>query len=157
MNKINTIAIGTLLSIGATTIIGTPASAVTINLGGSSYEVTTIEGSFDDNQTLLEDQPWWTGGSNSLANDAAGQVDNQLGLPNNSNSWGPYFAYSFSGGTVMFSAFNGSSVDGNADIGSSASRTYAVVNEVPEPMTILGTLLAGSIGIVMNKKTKTVN
>lgn len=66
-----------------------PGYAVTVDVVGDTYDVTTITGSFLDNQTLLEDQVWW--GDSALALDFAGAVGSLLGFPN--LDIGPFFAF----------------------------------------------------------------
>ncbi len=61
-------------------IAPTEAKAVTITLDGTDYEVTTILTSFDDNETLLESQPWW--GNDTFAESAAEQVGLNFGFTN---------------------------------------------------------------------------
>ncbi len=35
------------------------ADAITVTVAGTTYELGTTTGSFDDNATLLQSQPWW--------------------------------------------------------------------------------------------------
>ena len=38
------------------------ARALTVTVDGTTYELSTINGTYNDNQVLLQSQPWWTGG-----------------------------------------------------------------------------------------------
>lgn len=57
------------------------ASAVIVNVGGTDYDVSTFEGSYDNNVSRFTttEMPWW--GNQSLAQTFATEVGTQLGLP----------------------------------------------------------------------------
>jgi hypothetical protein len=67
------------------------AHAVTVSVGGTTYDVTTFTGSYDDNISRFNttEMPWL--GSASLASDLAAKIGSNLGLPN--SGAGPFFTY----------------------------------------------------------------
>ena len=170
MNKVFATIATASIAVGTATFITPEASAVTISLNGTDYEITTIEGSFNENQALLESQIWFNDGQ--LAINAANQVRDQLGfLPTNNIS--PIFALPPVTTTIVlpFDTFTSVSIDGyvwdarrgevrniRSALGTLSlenPRTFFVVEEsedVPEPLTILGTFVAGGIGFGLKKK-----
>lgn len=131
------------------------AKAAQINLSGTIYNITTIDGTFGDLQTTLESQPWW--GSSALAEEGAGDLGASLGFP---NGLGPYFGYERTATSTRGWSFDD---EENAAIGIgvfdpdgfSASRTWAVTEtatSVPEPLGILGTIAALGMGAGMKRK-----
>lgn len=82
------------------------ANALTLSVDGKTWEFSTITGTFQDNESLLKSQTWWTGGSefdpslldSSRADLFAAAVEFGLGnqtaidLP---STFGPFFAYGF--------------------------------------------------------------
>lgn len=84
-----------------------PVQAVLITLGGTDYNVSTITGTFKDNEVLLKAQPWW--GSAIVAGDAATQVLGALGTPNSHaiGDLGPIFARGQASPFVVSAAYNG--------------------------------------------------
>ena len=111
MNKVFATIATASIAVGTATFITPEASAVTISLNGTDYEITTIEGSFNENQALLESQIWFNDGQ--LAINAANQVRDQLGfLPTNNIS--PIFALPPVTTTIVlpFDTFTSVSIDG---------------------------------------------
>ena len=87
MNRAMSFIIGSAAALLASN--ATPATAITINLNGNQYGVTTITGYYNSVESRLKATPWWS--SRELATQAAEQVSTFFGLPNDSE--GPYFAY----------------------------------------------------------------
>ena len=139
----------------------TTAEAATISLGGKDYDISTITGTYTDNQALLEEQPWFTGvGTTTLGFDAAMQVGSSLPFLNLGGIAGPFFAESFDGNIVNGSfafAFGGFEGPNTLIAGANEEAVWAVATEqssapVPEPTTILGSLVALGIGSRMKRK-----
>jgi|GEM_PF-4028267 len=116
--------------------LSSSANAVLITLGGTDYEITTTTGSYSDNASLLQSQPWWTGGRDVTdADSAATQVGDQLGLPNDFGLpvgfTGPLFAtfeyFTGVGGTSYSPVTNSSWGAANRD--GDAAITFAIVGE----------------------------
>jgi hypothetical protein len=88
-----------LLALGllAGPVAGQP---ITVTVDGQQWNVTTIEGTFEDHAQLLMFQPWW-GQVNDHGPDAFDRaVGAELGLMNafrDGRSRGPYFAVRFKG------------------------------------------------------------
>ncbi|MEM9735067.1 MAG: hypothetical protein AAF908_00480 [Pseudomonadota bacterium] len=124
-------------------LVARGAEAVPITLGGEDLEITTITGSFIDNQTLLEAQPWF--GDSSLALQAASAVGDAFGTPNIS-IFGPFFVFSFSPSSApdvnTATFFAAVSSPQGASVNSADTLVYAVVSEIPLPPALL-MLLAG--------------
>jgi hypothetical protein len=156
MKKISSTTIPALGIAGFIMLLGNPnsASAVTIELGGTNYEITTISGTFDDNQSSLEMQPWW--GSQTVAEEAAGLVGTELGTPNFGNTAGAFFAYAATS-SLLFLESSEPSYPLNS-WPSDREATFAVaeeVSQVPEPSTILGIATALGFGsLFKGKNTK---
>ena len=171
------IALGTtVLTMGVANVES--ASAITITLEGDQYEISTISSGFNDVESQLESQPWW--GSEELAKSASDQVNTQLGTPNVNplnvlDLLGPYFAFEkfieVSGlvntEVLKVSTYNtltnGSQIKllDVPDLGPLTKTTYAVAQlveppfeQVPEPVTILGTTIALGIGTALKKRQK---
>lgn len=67
------------------------AATVRVDVGGQSWDVTTLEGYFSDYQGTLERQTWW--GQESLAEAFAAAIGPDLGLFLGYAQRGPYFAW----------------------------------------------------------------
>lgn len=154
MNKTFGLLVGATLAIALNPI--NPASAATIKLDGKSYEVKTITGKFNDLKDKLQKQPWWN--SSNTAKEAATMVKGELGKPNDvgggEKNAGPAFAYGTGGTsgdrtiqTFLFAPdLPNANSDGVIGVNFSPTRfngTWAVV--VPEPLTLLGTITAGTM------------
>jgi hypothetical protein len=69
------------------------ATTITVTVGGDDYTLTTIEGSFDDNASLLTSQVWWQ--NTALAYDLITAVQGGLGYPHvGSGNLSPFIAIS---------------------------------------------------------------
>lgn len=93
-----------LLSSAAVTVLSpSAAEAVVISVGGSFYDVSVLESSFDNASHLFAtlpagQMPWW--GDEDLAYQVATEVSNQLGDGPNTG-YGPVFAYALSGTQIV--------------------------------------------------------
>lgn len=87
MNRAMSFMIGSTAALLASN--ATPATAITINLNGNQYKVTTITGSYDSVESRLKATPWWSNSSSAFS--FATQVADHFGLVNDNE--GPYFAY----------------------------------------------------------------
>ncbi|WP_108263621.1 hypothetical protein [Mangrovicoccus ximenensis] len=146
------------------------AGAVVVNVGGSDYDVTTLEGTFEDNSTLLTSQIWW--GNEGLAEQFADVVGQSLGtfytpLPGGN---GPIFAYM----TTFIDDWTGTrtevggcisrwfDADEDCDqymVNSTSSSTYAVVAAAPDAAVplpaaawFLGSALLAAFGVSRRKQ-----
>ena len=72
-NTLASLAVGTTLAVG-TLGIAPSAEALILNLNGDDYKIRTVTGTFEDNQALLESQPWWVGDLNSTEDLSDDQV-----------------------------------------------------------------------------------
>lgn len=152
-----TVALAAATATAATMAFANVAGAVQVTLDNLTYDVSTVSGTYDGLvASALSQNPWF--GNGSLATSAASQVGADLGLPNLGGIWGPYFTTGNSGNLVLGSFFDGSTILGSTSITTVDSlRTYAVATlaesePVPEPVTILGTLVAIGLGSVMKRK-----
>ena len=130
----------------------TPGFAVTVNFDGDTYEVTTIEGSFLDNQALLEDQLWWD--DIDIAVDFALLVKDSLGLPSFFD--GPRFAYELFSSAYEYVNWNDSQslVLQSVDIADIPS-VHAIATPVPIPLPASAAFLAaGLAGMVAMGRRK---
>ena len=78
----------------------TRADSITVTVGGTTYDVTTLTGTFDDNEATLEGTPWF--GNGTLAQSIAAAVGTFFGTPQNNleygQNYGPFFAIELVGG-----------------------------------------------------------
>lgn len=143
----------------------TTALATTVTVGGTDYDISTIKGSFTDNQTLLESQPW--AGDSPLAVQFVFAVGDSFGLPNDDgfgSFLGPYFAVEIFDPDPSFDPLvrvnlidNGGSAN-TRFAGLDADFVYAVATEVAAvPLPAGGVLLlsglAGAAALKRRKKT----
>lgn len=140
------VASAAIAIIGAGSAFAGTVQAATATIGGIDYNVTTVEGTFAQHQTLLENQVWW--GDRSLANSFAGAVAADLGFPNNSGFYGPLFAYKRGSTTVTsFNFFSALQRSFEAPLDSSGVYTYATAAQVSSvPLPAGGLLLLTGIG-----------
>jgi hypothetical protein len=148
------------LAIAAVHLLATlPADAVLVTVNGVEYDVTILEGSYDDHDLLFHkppvgQMPWWGDTSGSLASQFAFQVYNSLGEGSYSGS-GPVFAYDYDSGLGTLSGLVQSLSDPNSqDIlnpFSNESIKYAILyappsppvpEPVPSPVACLGVIAA---------------
>ena len=141
------------ITIGTLSFIAPEAWAFTITLNNVNYELTTIQGSFEDNQALLTSQPWWGSGSDAVS--AANQVGGSLGFPNNSSGpRSPNFAFA----NNFFVVQNiGTRSNNNIQLVNNLVEqdlVYAVTEgtPIPEPLTILGAGTAIAFGAGFKRK-----
>ncbi len=111
----NTLKAATLAAtVTATTFVAAAmspaAQAVTVTriVNGTSYDISTVQGSFGSSSFHLQSEVWW--GDQDLAALFAMEVKDALGTQVNSSFYGPWFAYDFSPSTgivstVSFSPF----------------------------------------------------
>ena len=123
-----------------------PASAVTVNVGGTFYDVTALTTSYKDSpgefMTLFANgrMPWW--GNSAVAADFAMQTFDSLG-PGTDPLFGPIFAYQVdpmtdvvSGVYQLLSDINVQDVVNSAK---TATLKYAIATPmVPAPLPLVG-------------------
>jgi hypothetical protein len=136
---------------------------------GQTYDIDTLTGTYNDLSSQLTDTThnFWWGGNPSLAQNVAGIISNNLGLPNSGGAVSPLVAYD-----VSFSPFGVPAIDSffyfsntstiNPDSfnpGVSYTYAYATVQRptktAPEPSGIIGGLfasLAAGAGVVARRK-----
>ena len=136
----------------------TAGLATTVTVAGIDYAISTITGSFEDNETLLRSQVWW--GDSSLAFTFAGSLNDSAGLPNFSD-FGPFFAFEARRGSSNVYFFNGGvGVDAAGIPVSWNGIVYATatpVSAVPLPAGGLLLLSAfGGIAALKRRKKRTV-
>ena len=160
------LAIACATATAFTVAASTAAEAVMITLGGTDYDVTTIMGTFSDNQALLESQPWFVdpGSASTLGNEAAMQIGNAFGFPNFGGFAGPLFGEAVESGSVLGSfAFFFGGFEGPQEVIAALNEeaVWAVATEisaepgpepVPEPMSIFGSLVALGIGSQIKRR-----
>lgn len=135
------------LAAGLSLFTATAGFTATFTIDGDDFDVTTITGTFADNQTLLESQVWW--GIPSLAFEFASVVGADLGIPN-FTYYGPLFAFSASTTPPNVTTYAFDDFDQFAFPFSrlpSDPVTYAVATPVsPVPLPAGGVLLLTGLG-----------
>jgi len=160
-------AAAALLSSAAVTVLSpSAAEAVVVSVGGSSYDVSVLESSFDNASSLFAtlpagQMPWW--GDDNLAYQVATEVFNQLG-EGPIAGYGPVFAYALSG-TQIFGALQNTSdpLDAiNDTFATSIPVKYAVASapasapaSVPGPLPLFGA--AAALGWSRQLRRRLVN
>lgn len=143
------------------------ALTVPVVVNGTTYDVTTFEGSYSNNSSRFTttEMPWF--GSGSLAEQFAIAVGAQLGTPVLGTN-GPYFAYSIVfnptfGNTSILSYSYDSSSNPPTVVKSSAgeffNNTYAVVSAqapsaVPGPLPLFGAAAAFGMSRRLRRRIK---
>ncbi len=135
----------TLAATAVVTALPEAAHAVTVfdPFRGTTYEITTVTGSFTTLSPILTDPnraPWWGsfGVGGGLGGNLAGQVGDKLGFPNFAGLGGPFFAFTAPPPTFgsprvqgfLVNRANNSRVNEFA-IPTSNTFTFAVVNVTP--------------------------
>lgn len=89
--KFKVALLASVLGLISRTVIATPTS-VQVSVNGINYNITTSTTSFDNNQSLLQSQPWW--GNIALAQQFTAAIGGSLGFPYvYGDFYGPFFAY----------------------------------------------------------------
>jgi hypothetical protein len=101
------------LAVAGATLAGvigssSPAGAVVYTYNGSSYNVTTMEGTFDALENNIANSANLLWGDENLAKNLAEVADAEKsqGYPNQNGNMGPYYAYSYSNLFVGVGGFN---------------------------------------------------
>ena len=139
-----------------------PAEAVVIaNVGGTNYEVTTFNGTYDANisRFSVNEMPWW--GNKALAESFATALWTIAPLPNGglpgNDSVGPFFAWQEDANVSFVAAgINGGGLL-SATTSSSIAFNYAVAQAVPVPfesdaLPVVGATLFMAGGLWWKKK-----
>ncbi|MCP9825584.1 hypothetical protein [Synechococcus sp. EJ6-Ellesmere] len=134
--------------------------AVTVNVGGLDYEVTTFFGSYNGDIAKFETaanggvMPWW--GSQANASAFALAVGTSLGTPNFDN--GPFFTYGLPTSTVTFSSqYQNGTIVSPFGIEINTTRTFAqatLVQAVPGPLPALGLVAVFGFSRKLKKRIK---
>lgn len=151
----------------AVTLLSQAAEAAVVNYLGKSYEVTTKTGTFSNLNSIgitdgsrLQEQVWWgdTGAALFFAN-AVGLTEgaNFFGPP---NSYGPFFATGYLGGTIYSGAVYRNvfgapveAVSGNYSFPGGA--VWAVASEIPAvPLPAGGPLLLAGLFALFQLRSK---
>lgn len=139
----------TLATAAAIALFGATASiAASVTVNGTDYNVTTISGTFADNQALLENQVWF--GDAGLAEEFARAVHGIFDFVNEAD--GAYFAIELEGslvtGDVLFAATDSTSPDPFILTAvASSALIYAVAEPVEAvPLPAGGLLLLSAFG-----------
>ena len=145
--RLSTVALAAALAVASA--IGARAASVDITVNGTDFTISTLEGSFEDNQSLLESQPWWD--DVPLAAQFSTTLKGQLGGPNPTPPFGnvsPLFAWRTTGTSVFTSGWNVNTArEAAVDRGFSEVATYAVAEApAPIPLPPAAALLLGGLG-----------
>lgn len=133
------------------------AATVTRTINGTSYDISTVTGSFNNLQSTLTDTPWWN--NRDLAGQFAAEVGVDLGDPNFRR--GPFFAYDTAGVEVRFRTWGfpggflpgGGLLDGLGAVGENtfAVATPTAATPIPTPALLPGVV---GLGIATYRKRK---
>ncbi|MEB3207297.1 MAG: hypothetical protein VKK63_00075 [Synechococcus sp.] len=144
------------------------AQALVVTVDNQLWDVTTFEGTYNNNVSLLQNQEWW--GSQATAEKFASAVGDGLNFPNFFGTIGPYFAFGVSQVNLGFIRFNlvNSNVETvlgvNTDLPATlnANLTWAAATKVaapssesvPGPLPILGVAAAFGFSRKLRKRIK---
>jgi len=134
-------------------LAGAPASAVTVTVGSTDYDVTIFNGSYNSNSASFQVpptgvMPWW--GNDQLALDFAAQVYDQLGSGPTAG-FGPVFAYEDSGTDIQGwsqsitdpASQNLEMIANNVDVNYAiATPLNSAAASVPVPLPVFGAAAA---------------
>ena len=119
------------------------ASADTITVDGTKYDVTILVTSYNASAALFQSQPWWDTDGGSDAATAALDVASFFALPNSIGgvSTGPLFLWPGAG--VSFVAFNQFGGTSAGQLNTSTNYTFAIATRstVPDSGSAFGLLL----------------
>ncbi|MFN9623298.1 MAG: hypothetical protein ACK587_10780 [Cyanobacteriota bacterium] len=124
-----------------------PASAVVVYVGGNSYDVTTLNTTYEASTNLFQGpptgmMPWW--GNDLLASEFAAQVYDSLGSGWDAD-YGPVFAHGQSVGQVLGLAQSITDPLDQIDVtpATNTTVTYAIATSpVPGPLPLVGAAAA---------------
>ncbi|MCF7698505.1 hypothetical protein [Loktanella sp. M215] len=132
--------------------LATSASAATVSVDNTTYEVTTLTGRFNDNLGVLQSQVWWN--KSNVATSFAALVLNLFGQPNK-NNFVPLFATSLVNNTVNGTAFSLQAIPGSVATATVSANNknavYAIATVVPAvvpaavPVPAAGLLLMSAL------------
>ncbi|MEX0615715.1 MAG: hypothetical protein WD177_07385, partial [Methylophaga sp.] len=72
------VTVGAALAINSAQVAYAAPATISVSVGGSQYELTTINNtSYSESKTLLQSQPWW--GNETLALNLAAAIQMDLG------------------------------------------------------------------------------
>ena len=165
-------ALGTAVVMG---VLGAgQAQALVVTVDNQQWDVTTFEGTYNKNDTLLQDQEWW--GNQDTAEKFASAVGNGLNFPNLSLGTvvgvGPYFAFNESQVNLIFfrvnvvnasaeiEFFGTSTTSPSFRVSRSTNLTWATATRatatraVPGPLPILGVAAAFGFSRKLRKRIK---
>jgi hypothetical protein len=138
------------------------ASALTLNVGGNNYDVTTFTGSYNDNASkfnipaLNGTMPWW--GNRDLALSFASALNTKLGTPNMAaglvNS--PYFAFTIPNVVISGTYIPFLNVAGTVNWLPDATNVYveATLLPAPAPLPLLGAGAAFSMSRCLRRRIR---
>jgi hypothetical protein len=138
-----------------------PAGAVNFVYGNVTYDVTTYTGTFDDLKAIITspDNAVWE--NETLSFGLTVVVGKSLGLPNTIANWGPFFAYQGANETQprVVTYFykekccccGSDNTFDNTQVLVGSTYTYAAATAVPEPFTILGSIMATGFMVAFNR------
>lgn len=167
VNTFSFVTITTCIS----TFLASPTLAVNLNIGGTIYDVITIEGTFNEFEETLINQPWYNQVQKEDVDMLAENIDNQFGFPNDLSAFSPFLPSLAS--PFIVANFNSLDLSGDLEIlfsydsptlsGSLASTTsmkdtnytFIIQNEnvsTPEPKAIIGLISIGLCGLLSKRQ-----
>lgn len=146
-----------------TTFAANPAEAVVVTVGDTNYDISTVDGTFNDLESQLTATPWF--GNQTLAGDIADAVGDSFGTVNVVSSGlptAPLFAFAqdnqpfFPVSVAAFSPAFNFTISNGARVPNNQTFTFATTTgtatPVPEPLTIFGTVVALGFGAKFKQK-----